>query len=447
MRASMESKPLKQRRPRRGCFVPQPMGVIILIIIIAAFTAGALRRELALTLTGAVFLAAWAWCLIMTLGLALLHRKRAPGLTARISPREIPAGTRAEVFFSANLTQVSASKKTRRPFFRLPAILVRYHIKLETQDGRRAGHIFDPDLLDRGVCSFEVPLRGAYYSDYDELIIFDALGFFRFSWRLVQIRDPRLLASPRAADESVPVTVRSGGAEPRNEPHYQRTDNLIDHRPYIPGDDPRRINWKLYSHGGDLFVREGEPEPPPHSHILIIVDTQTDPALYSAEAGRLAVDRLCENALAAALECSNKGMDVLTGYTGGGIRGGTAAELAAALAWPAALPLGAGEKGIAVKGARRLKTTGGSAESAGSDSKAADYPDAPDRGFLILALPRTVGGSSGEGTALDRFLKKRDLKQGTDLIFLYEGEGLDGAAETCAAIYGQKGGVNVRCIR
>ncbi|GHV04981.1 hypothetical protein FACS189485_11290 [Spirochaetia bacterium] len=415
------------------------MGVTIFIIIIAAFIAGELRQELALTLTASVFLAAWAWCLIMTLILALLHCKRALSLGARISPREIAAGTRAEVFFSASLAQVSASKKPTGRFFRLPAILIRYHIKLKTLDGRSAGHIFDPDTLDRGACSFEVPLRGAYYSDYDELAIFDVLGFFRFSWRLAQSSDPRLLASPRAAEEPVPVSVRSGGAEQRNEPHYRRTDDLIDNRPYIPGDDPRRINWKLFSHGGDLFVREGEPEPPPHSHLLIMVDTQCDPALYNAETGRLAVDRLCENALAAALECAARGMDVLVGYAGGEIRGGTPAELAVALAWPAAI------------GVRRLSAEP-SAEPATPSRKRVlgspqDYPDAPDRGFLILALPRTIGGGGAESTALDRFLKKRDVKQGTDLIFLYEGEQLDDPAETCAAIYGQKGGVHARRIR
>jgi uncharacterized protein (DUF58 family) len=400
------------------------MGVFILLIIALAFLAGYIRQELVLTLTGAVFLTVWVYCLLMTLIAALLNRKRARAVSARISPREIAAGTGAEVFFSANSAQGSASKKPQVRFFRLPAILVRYHLNLKTRDDRRAGHIFDPDTLKKGRCFFEVPLRGAYYSDYDELAVFDALGLFRFSYRIVQPADPRLLASPRAAEEAVPVSIRSGGAEQRNEPHYQRTDNLIDHRPYIPGDDPRRINWKLYSHGGDLFVREGEPEPPPHSHLLIIVDTQADPALYTPEAGRRAVDMLCENALAAALECAGKGMDVLTGYTGGEVRGGTATELAAALAWPAALPL----------------------------APLAEYPESADRGFLILALPRTSGaggmdGGAGDTTALEKFLKKRDTKQRTDLLFLYRGDRLAAAAETCAALYGRKGGVHARRIR
>jgi hypothetical protein len=112
-------------------------------------------------------------------------------------------------------------------------------------------------------------------------------------------------------------------------------------------------------------------------------------------------------------------MDILVGYTGGKIRGGAAADLAEALAWPAALSL----------------------------SDPGDYPvPGEDRGFLILALPR----SAGENSALDRFLKRRDPKQRMDLVFLYEDERLPGAAatalraaaETGARVYGQKPGVH-----
>jgi hypothetical protein len=135
------------------------------------------------------------------------------------------------------------------------------------------------------------------------------------------------------------------------------------------------------------------------------------------------VDLLCENALAAALDFSESGMDILTGYPGGKIRGGPAADLAEALAWPAALPLGGPE----------------------------DYPSpGEDRGFLILALPR----SAGETSALDRFLKRREIKQQIDLVFLYEADtsgaggdvtggaaALAAAAETNVRLYGQKPGV------
>ena len=151
------------------------------------------------------------------------------------------------------------------------------------------------------------------------------------------------------------------------------------------------------------------------------MDPQADPLLFSSAAARRAADLLCENALAAALDFSEAGMDIFIGYTGGKIRGGQAAELAEALAWPAALPLSGPE----------------------------DYPaSGEDRGFLILTLPR----SAGESSALDRFLKKRNPRQQIDMVFLYEVErsprtgdeppALRAAAETCVRVYGQKPGVH-----
>jgi uncharacterized protein (DUF58 family) len=394
------------------------MGLFVLLIIILAFTAGHIRGELVLTLTGAVFLTAWLYSLVLVLFLGLLFRKRL--ISVRLNPRRIAAGEKAEVFLSPD---------KRKKFPRFPGVLLRYQINLETRDGRSIQHLFDPDLTGKMPNDFEVKDRGAYYTRFDELILSDCLGFFRFSRRFFQENEPRILAGPRRAADPVPLHIRSGGTEQRAEFHYRRTDNLIDHRPYIPGDDPRRINWKLYSHGGDLFIREGEPEPPPHSRLLILVDTQADPLLFSPAAARNAVDLLCENTLAAALEYSGPGMDILTGYTGGKIRG--QADLAEALALPAALPLSGPE----------------------------DYPPAPeDRGILILALPRCAG----EASALDRFLKKRDPKQQIDLIFLCgDGGGsckakgppaatvftsggaadLAAAAENNVSLYGQKPGV------
>ena len=263
------------------------MGLCVFLIIVLAFAAGHLRNELALTLSGAVFSAVWCYCLVTTAILALVHHGRVGDLFVRFSPRQIVAGGMAEPVFSA----AGKGKKGRKKFFRLPAVLVRYFLYLNTKDGRKLLHVFDPDFpagsnvpaaghaLPAGndtpgsgsipggrggaVPSFRVPLRGAWYSAWDELSIFDSLGFFRFSFRIPQGGNPRLLSCPRAAEEPPSLPIRSGGEARRTEPHYRRSDNLIDHRPYIPGDDPRRINWKLYSHGGDLLIREGEQEPPP----------------------------------------------------------------------------------------------------------------------------------------------------------------------------------------
>jgi hypothetical protein len=341
--------------------------------------------------------------------------------------RNIPAGKNAEILLNRD-------KVGYRRFFRLPGILVRDEVRLATGDGREIRHFFDPDGSQLP-SSFPVPERGAYYGYLDRFFIGDILGLFRFYLPLPQNKSPRILALPQAAAEPVPVYIRSGGEAQRQNVHYHRTDNLIDHRPYVPGDDPRRINWKLYGHApsNELFVREGEPEPPPHSRLLILVDTLADPALYNPVSGRRGVDLLCENALAIVLEYQGRGMELSIGYTGGGIVEGTNAELAEALAYPAAYP-------VNTDAAAGLPPQPASKE----DGTPRELPASPgDRSILVLALPRTIAGDS----ALDRFLKNRLPGTSVDLAFLYGDGGPEEAAETCARLYKQRGGVYARGIR
>jgi uncharacterized protein (DUF58 family) len=386
-----------------------------MLVTFLAFFAGQLRNELALTLLAAVFLTILVYCFAAVFLLALLQRRRLSSISANVVTKTVTTGKDAEISFTV-----------KRRFFRLPGALVRYELKLKTPDGRVIRHVFDPGpTAAKGASFFPVPERGAYYGPRDELAVFDVPGFFRLVFPIPQGNDPRLLAVPVPAEEPLSLPIRSGGEEQRSEPRFRRTDDLTDHRPYIPGDDPRRINWKLYGHAGDLFVREGEPEPPPHSRLVILLDTQADPGLYNPGGGRRAVDLLCSNALAAALEFSGQGIEVSVGHTGGKIRGGNASELATALAWPAALPMASPPD---LPSFPKTRSPSGAA------------------GILILALPRTCAESS----ALDRFLKNRGPDKNVDLLFLYEERNvkaadLKEAAETCAAIYGRRPGIHARC--
>ncbi|MDR3146865.1 MAG: DUF58 domain-containing protein [Treponema sp.] len=387
-----------------------PSGFFMLVIIAAAFGLGNVRQELALSLVGAILLSVWMYCLVLGFIVALIHRG-ACRMRVELSPRDISVGMAVETVC-----------KGGPRLFRIPGILIRCRLCLETRDGRRLEHIFDPGLPAEPL---RVSLRGAYYAKEDELRVLDAFHIFAFSWPLRREAEARLLVSPRPADEGIPVRPRPGGREQRSGLHYLRNDDLIDHRPYIPGDDPRRINWKLYSHGpsNSLFVREGESEPPPQSRLLILVDTETDAALYKPEAGREALDLLCVQALTLALDLAGRGMDLLTGYTGGRLRGGE--ELARAMAWPASLPLPAPGKGPA--------------------EQPPELPSA-DRGTCILALPRTSVGTD----ALDRFLTRRaSAPMPCEILFLYPenaSEQVREAAETCARLYGSRNAVRAWAV-
>ncbi|MCL2192260.1 MAG: DUF58 domain-containing protein [Treponema sp.] len=407
----MLHKPTETRPTlRRAMFAPRAMGILVLVVIVLAFLAGILGREIGLVLAGAVFLTIWAYCLLMTLLIALINARRARRARIQVSPGKVEIGTLAEAFYSEGENSTPLTR-----IFQLPGILVRCRLLLATKDERRIWHDFNPARP--GPHPFEVKKRGAYFSEYDEFAVFDILGFFRFAFRLpseageVQA-SARLLAKPRPSGEPPPVNARAGDSNLKPEFSLQRSDILIDHRPYVPGDDPRRINWKLYGHGGSLIVREGEREPPPHANLTILIDTEYDPSLYDKSQARRGIDLLCENALGAAIACTESGMHVLVGYLDGVIRGGAgdsnplSQEFATALAWPAARPWVASPD------------TG----SPKADDSTATLPI--ERGILILALPRSC-----TETALDRLLRKATHRQGfgkirpVDLLFLCQGKG------------------------
>jgi hypothetical protein len=422
----------KRLTPRRAVFYPQVMGVVVLLIIVLAFTVGAARQEMALALAGAALLLPWVYCLTMTLFLALLHRSRARRAFIRVSPRDVTVGELFEAVYCESDTAVPTGK-AHGAILQLPGILVRCRLDIAAKDGRRIRHDFNPSGPPH---CFPAHYRGAYFSGAghsDEFAVFDILGFFRFAYRMTADRiiaenHVRLLVSPHPADEAQTIHARSGDSNLLPEFSFQRTDNLVDHRPYVPGDDPRRINWKLYGHSSELLVREGEREPPPHSNITIVVDTGYDPRLYKAPEARRGIDVLCEHALACALACAESGMDVAIEYMNReqGIKnreqGAGNRWLSAALAWPAAMPLSAADT----------------------------FPAVPaDRGILILALPRT----GAEAFALDRLVKDvssrlagKNTARSIDLIFICGGANRMAAAEANAAAYNRRPGVKAKVV-
>ena len=375
------------------------MGCFIILLAAVSLFAGKIRNELAITLLGTVFLVILAYCFIAVFLSGLMYRKKIRHVSISIINELVSTGKEAALSLTG--------QNTGKPFFwRLPAIIFRCELRLETKDNRVIICCIDPDH--EKDCTFPVKERGAYYGEYDRFRVFDAPGFFSLCLPVYRSKSPRLLAYPLPSEDIVPVRQRPGGSEERKEPHYRKSDEFINHRPYVPGDDPRRINWKLYSHAplGELFVREGESEPPPHSRLLILIDTEVDQSLYTLSEGRRAVDLLCESTLALASEYISRGLDISIGWTGGTIMGNrkegglpSAAEISSALALPAALRL---------PGAELPK-------------------DHEDRATLILALPRAFSASSSSapsassaGSALDQFLLKREMQHEFDILFLID---------------------------
>jgi uncharacterized protein (DUF58 family) len=300
-------------------------------------------------------------------------------------------------------------------FFQLPAILIRYKLSLSTLDGKTIDYICGKTFFSNTEETFLAARRGAYFGARDYIIIQDILGFFYQMIALEQDAGERLLVLP-SVSENIPVIQRfSGGHSRRGENETKKTDDLTEQRPYFPGDDPRRINWKLLSHAGELFVRQEEREPPPHSQLVLLLDTETDAALYSKDEGPCRVDALCGAALSLVTEWYACGIGIRIGRNGAGIEGGSPPELAALLARPVSLPL------------------------AGGDllPPAQAIPDV--HGVLILALARA---GQNEKSALNVFIAKRLPTQRITVIFFYEREKEKNYAESQAILFNRMSGVN-----
>jgi hypothetical protein len=380
-------------------FFPTPLGVFALVLALLLLGAGHLRRETILLLGGAVFSAAALYSAIAVLLTGLFQRKKANNLAASL------AACFAKTLVRPGET-VSLAPLSGRKFFCIPGVLLRCELTLATKDERVMLHTFDPGLPPPPL---EVKERGAWFERRAICLVFDGLGFFRMALPMACAEGPRLFSSPEAFSGAPAPLHQPGGASDRAELRTARTDDLTGHRPYFPGDDPRRINWKLYGHGGELFVREGEFEPPPHSELFIIIDTWADPSLYNKEQARRGIDALAGCALSLVLEL--QGRELKAGFPGCEPQGGDMQDMLKLLSQPAA----------------EWKSPG-------------SLPVPPEKaGALILALPRLDGG------ALDDFLKKRGGRP-VEIIFVYQGFEKE-AAEACARIYSQGKGSKTRSIQ
>lgn len=148
-----------------------------------------------------------------------------------------------------------------------------------------------------------LPARGLYTPSRIRLLLSDPLRLFVVS---AVLRDtgswaPVLRRLPdEAACAGSQRPVAHGDGQRREWVSRERSDELIEARPYVPGDDTRRINWKAYAHSGDLFVRIGEELPPPSRSVILVL--RALPRHTEAE-----LDRLISQALAAADELERDG--------------------------------------------------------------------------------------------------------------------------------------------
>ena len=76
--------------------------------------------------------------------------------------------------------------------------------------------------------------------------------------------------------EYIPFFLDKGGEEVLQSVVKVNSTDFFENRKYYPGDDTRRINWKIFAHSGELHIREVEKIPPKIGRISILFTPYSD---------------------------------------------------------------------------------------------------------------------------------------------------------------------------
>ena len=185
----------------------------------------------------------------------------------------------------------------------LPGYVVRFRLPLAWLDRRIDG--FRAQLAPGNnavTVRFTAGQRGQFSASRAAFEVRDILGFTSRSFFVPVAESIRVF--PRLARaESIRVT-EDGGEAARYATRRRRSDELLEVRKYYPGDDVRKLNWKVFAHVRELLIRVGEETPPPQSRFLFLLDSTANPLVPETLRGEYldAVVESCASTVAAVLD-------------------------------------------------------------------------------------------------------------------------------------------------
>ena len=126
--------------------------------------------------------------------------------------------------------------------------------------------------------SVEFPRHGEFNLKDFKFIIKDIFGLTQFD---IKIDFHHIISVlPYFTNEvEIPFFTEEGGEEVIQTLTKINSTDFFENRKYYPGDDVRKLNWKVFAHSGELHIREVEKVPPkvgklsiifaPYSHDLV----------------------------------------------------------------------------------------------------------------------------------------------------------------------------------
>ena len=291
----------------RAVFPLTLRGLCLLLLSAAILAVGVVRADLAALFWGSSFLLFTIYSLLVghVFRLSLRRRRnRAPDFLSCVLPANgLPRG---------ELAQASVSLRLPRAF--PPGFSVRLSLPL-------AWHERSIDTVrvklspgeNRPTVEFQPPHRGVFASQAAVLEARDLLGFT--SHRLAVPQQESLTVFPAVRKVDPAQLVLEQADEAALSARRRRSEELLEARKYYPGDDVRRLNWKVYAHTDELFLRIGEEVPPPESRVLFVLDLSPN-AHVPASARTDYLDRLVESCTASMTALTARGLDVMLSLPG-----------------------------------------------------------------------------------------------------------------------------------
>ena len=102
---------------------------------------------------------------------------------------------------------------------------------------------------------------------------------------LTRFLDPRVLARIDRLDLVARTVVDGFMAGLHSSPHLGVSTDFAEHRPYMPGDDIRRVDWRLYGRTDRLYVKEFEAET--NANMIVLVDVSASMSYGSGDVTKL----------------------------------------------------------------------------------------------------------------------------------------------------------------
>jgi len=217
------------------------------------------------------------------------------------------------------LFRVSICGTEKEPFLSLVFSEILYCLDYTTSGKPGTGRFFSigvPVLKTATDHTLELPPRGIYTPSNPRLRIGDYAGFFSFTIRL----DGSDLSAPLTvfpASETDPNTALPPGktGRTRGKSTFKRSEDLYETRNYQPGDDPRKINWKVFAHSGELSIRQGELLPPPANEYVFMLWNGISRMPSPEDKSRYDILLARASILAALLLSKNRSVTILTADT------------------------------------------------------------------------------------------------------------------------------------